>query len=151
MFPPRIQLPLQIWSAACSSGEKPLSVAMALEETGGFQQSPIEIRASNVSPTVIERARRELFRERSLRHLPLELRTRYFTAEGELWKIAPKIHGHINWHLANLLAEEEIKELAAAHIIFFIASRGLSSFARIDLHAKVELALHQAFACDGPR
>jgi chemotaxis protein methyltransferase CheR len=83
-FSSRLQPPLRIWSAACSSGEEPLTVAMALEEMGSFQQGPIEICASDVSPTVIERARQGLFRERSLRHLPLELRTRYFTAEGEL-------------------------------------------------------------------
>jgi chemotaxis protein methyltransferase CheR len=117
-FSSRRSPPLRIWSAACASGEEPLTIAMALEESAGFQQGPIEIHASDASPTAIERARQGRYRERSLRYVPILLRARYFAPEGELWKVSPQLHGRIAWRQANLLAEEEVAGLASAHIIF---------------------------------
>ena len=47
---------LRIWSAACATGEEPLTIAMALNEAGWFERAPIEIFASDASSKAIERA-----------------------------------------------------------------------------------------------
>src|SRR3954454_6127822 len=71
--------PLRIWSAACATGEEPLTIAMALEEAGWFDRMPIEIYASDASQAALAVARRGVYRQRSFRALPPELHAAYFT------------------------------------------------------------------------
>ena len=109
---------LRIWSAACASGEEPLSIAMALDEAGWFQRIPIAIRASDASPAAIAKARRGAYRERSLRNLPERLRERYFRlSEGE-WIIGEALRSRIEWSIANLVNAGEIEGLASASVVF---------------------------------
>ncbi len=112
--------PLKIWSAACASGEEPLTIAMALKEAGWLGRVPVEIRASDASTAAIEKARRGVYRERSFRNLPAHLRARYFTQEGatKTWRVDADLHAAVEWRVANLISEEEVAPLAAAHVIF---------------------------------
>jgi chemotaxis protein methyltransferase CheR len=112
--------PLKIWSAACATGEEPLTIAMALEEAGWLGRAPIEIHASDASPAVVEKARRGVYRERSFRNLPVELRAKYFTQEGatKTWRVDAKLHGAVRWGVVNLMNEAEVAPWAAANVIF---------------------------------
>ncbi len=110
---------LRIWSAACAGGEEPLSIAMALNEAGWLARAPIEIYASDASPAAIARARAGIYRDRSFRALPSELRSRYFTPLDEGGeRIAPTLRDRVHWQVANLMAEDEYRLLASAHVIF---------------------------------
>ncbi len=110
--------PLRIWSAACATGEEPLSIAIALNEAGWFQRTAIEIYASDASPSAIAKAKEGLYRERSFRNLPLSLQKRYFRAEQGGWRVQPELHSRIKWVRANLMVDAQIKPLAVAPIIF---------------------------------
>ena len=110
--------PLRIWSAACATGEEPLTIAIALNEAGWFERAQIEIRASDASSKAIARATQGVFRERAFRNLPPELRARYFEPEGSGWRVRSDIHSRISWSIANLMEESQIAPLAAADFIF---------------------------------
>ncbi|MFP5260948.1 MAG: CheR family methyltransferase [Blastocatellia bacterium] len=110
--------PLRIWSAACATGEEPLSIAMALNEGGWFDRAPIEIYASDASDASVEKARRGLYRERSFRSLPPSLREKYFSEARGGWRAAPGLHARINWAVANLMEERDVGRFAASPIIF---------------------------------
>jgi len=110
--------PLRIWSAACATGEEPLTIAIALNEAGWFRRAPIEIYASDGSPSAIAKAKEGLYRARSFRNLPPALQAKYFREEQGGWRVLPELHSRIKWKIANLMAEPEIKPLATAHIIF---------------------------------
>jgi chemotaxis protein methyltransferase CheR len=110
--------PLRIWSAACATGEEPLSIAMALNEAGWLGRAAIEIYGSDASPSAIARAKAGVYRERSFRNLPAPLRARYFTATDAGWRIAPELHARIHWQVANLMAPAEVEHLARAAVIF---------------------------------
>jgi chemotaxis protein methyltransferase CheR len=110
--------PIRIWSAACATGEEPLTIAMRLNENGWFQRADIEIYASDASSSVIERAQKGVFRDRSFRSLPLALKQKYFKASGKEWHISESLSRHIKWTSANLLNEDETALLSSVSIIF---------------------------------
>ena len=110
--------PLRIWSAACATGEEPLSIAMALEEKGWFQRAPIEIYATDASYAAITKAQRGLYRERSFRSLPPNLHSKYFKQEQNTWRVAPEIHARVKYGVANLLSETDVAMRAMATVIF---------------------------------
>jgi chemotaxis protein methyltransferase CheR len=110
--------PLRIWSAACATGEEPLTIAIALNEAGWFERTSIEIVASDASSKAIDRAVQGVYRTRALRNLPPHLRDRYFEPNGADWRIKSDIHGRIKWGLANLMDEDKIAPLASADFIF---------------------------------
>lgn len=112
--------PLRIWSAACATGEEPLTIAMALDEAGWLGRVPVEIHASDASPAAIEKARRGVYRERSFRNLPAELRAKYFRQEGETktWRVDARLHAAVEWGVVNLMNEAEVATRAASNVIF---------------------------------
>jgi len=110
--------PLKIWSAACATGEEPLTLAMALNEEGWFDRAAIEIYASDASGAAIERARRGIYRERSFRALSPRLREKYFSEASGGWQVAPALHERVKWATANLMREPDIAGFATATIIF---------------------------------
>ena len=109
---------LRIWSAACATGEEPLTIAIALNEAGWFEKAPIEIVATDASTKAIDRARRGIYRERAFRNLPAHLRDRYFERNGSDWRVTNDIHSRIKWGVANLMDEDEISHAASADFIF---------------------------------
>jgi len=117
-FTERPAEPLRIWSAACASGEEPLTIAMALDQAGWLERTPIQIAASDASSAAIERARRGVYRERSFRALSHDLRERYFSRERDGWRVDPELHARIRWTQANLMVEDEIRTLAMARVTF---------------------------------
>lgn len=111
---------LKIWSAACATGEEPLTIAMALNEAGWLGRAPVEIYASDASPAAVEKARRGVYRERAFRNLSAELRAKYFTQEGETntWRVDAKLHAAVRWGVVNLMNEAEVAPRASANVIF---------------------------------
>lgn len=109
---------LRIWSAACATGEEPLTIAIALNEAGWFQRASIEIFASDASSKAIDRAVEGVYRQRAFRNLPPQLQNRYFTPEGSDWRVRSDIHSRIKWRIANLMDEEQIAEQASSDFIF---------------------------------
>jgi len=109
---------LRIWSAACATGEEPLTIAIALNEAGWFERASIEILASDASSNAIDHAVRGVYKERAFRNLPPVLRGRYFEQDGSGWRVRSDIHSRIKWRLANLIEEDQIGPLACADFIF---------------------------------
>jgi len=109
--------PVRIWCAPCASGEEPLTLAMLLDDRG--QSADAEITASDASPAALEAARAGLYRERSFRTLPSELRMRYFKPDGNRWRIRSDIHQRVqSWTQVNLADALQVAAHAAADIVF---------------------------------
>jgi chemotaxis protein methyltransferase CheR len=65
----------RVWSAACSSGEEPYSIAMVLDELLGNQ--PWEVLASDISTRIVDKARSGLFPLERLPEIPKPYLSRY--------------------------------------------------------------------------
>lgn len=111
---------LKIWCAACSTGEEPLSIAMTLDRAGWFEQLPIEIVASDLSHSAIQKGRQGIYRPYSLRNFPTDLRNRYFIEHpGGLWKVAPHILSRIEWTTANITIQADCLSVGALSQFIF--------------------------------
>lgn len=108
---------LRIWIAAAATGEEAFTLAIALEEAG-FGQHPIQIVGSDASEAALNKARVGLFRERSFRATPPEIRARYFKASRDHWLLSPTIMSRVRFERVNVIMPSETAELASSSIIF---------------------------------
>ena len=102
----------RIWSAACSTGQEPYTLAMIISEfctvqgDGLLTPENFEIIGTDISAETIEIAKAGLYNKFSMRRgLPEEFGRRYFRPEGESWTIDPKLKKRITFQQFNLLAD----------------------------------------------
>jgi len=70
---------LRFWSAACSSGEEPFSLAMfLLDRMPGLASRDVKILATDISPTILEKASKATYEEGVLLNLPSNFMRKYF-------------------------------------------------------------------------
>jgi chemotaxis protein methyltransferase CheR len=110
-------LPFRIWSAACASGEEPYTIAIALTEAG-LGGCPVEITGSDASLAALEKAQSAVYRERSFRALPPNLKEKYFEVVPGGWKLAGEIRQRVVFKRANLFEQGEVAPLARVQAIF---------------------------------
>ena len=93
---------LRIWSAACSTGQEPLSLAMALDE----RRVPAEIVATDVSEAALARARAGRYSQFEIqRGLPVRRMVQWFEGEGSDWVARPDLVRRIQFRRVNLVAD----------------------------------------------
>jgi chemotaxis protein methyltransferase CheR len=73
---------VRVWSAACSTGEEAYSLAILACEAFGAADPPVQILATDISTAVLARAWEGRYRERAVRTVEPDLRSRYFAQEG---------------------------------------------------------------------
>lgn len=113
----RTQRPLRIWSSACATGEEPVSLAIALQEAG-WGAHPIEILGSDASEAALAKAEARLYRERSFRALPVELKEKYFEPRADGFLLRPEIARRVRFRWANLMRLEDLPEAQQMDVIF---------------------------------
>lgn len=97
--------PLRIWSAGCSTGEEPYSLAItALESLGTPLPRPVNIWATDLSDAALERARAGVYRGRAFTNVTTETRPRYFEPRlNDEWAIRDKVRSIVTFERLNLL------------------------------------------------
>lgn len=100
---------LRIWSAACSTGQEPYSIAMCIDEfkrlKPGQLRPNVQIVATDISRTVLEGARKGEYEMLAIgRGLSPERQRQYFTpAVNGSWAIKPAIRSMVDFKEINLL------------------------------------------------
>lgn len=83
---------LQIWSAASSSGQEPYSIAMLVLESGLFHDWQVRIVGTDISTRMLGQAQEGLYSQLEVsRGLPTRLLIKYFSQQGEMWKLKPEV------------------------------------------------------------
>ncbi|WP_163100995.1 CheR family methyltransferase [Peribacillus alkalitolerans] len=93
---------LKIWSAACSTGEEPYTIAMVLSKF--LPLSQIKILATDIDDNVIARAKIGVYHERSLNEVPSPIKAKYFDKQGDYYKVKEEIKNTVTFKKHNLLA-----------------------------------------------
>ena len=94
---------LKIWSAACSTGDEPYSLVMALSRH--LPLNNIKIIATDIDKQVIEKAKIGLYNEKSIAGVPKDLKAKYFSKIGMSYQISDAIKSRVEFKQHNLLKD----------------------------------------------
>jgi chemotaxis protein methyltransferase CheR len=99
--------PIRVWSAACSSGQEPYSLAMILREEGGkLAGRRVEIVATDISREMLEKCKAGLYSQFEVqRGLPVQYLVKYFAQMGDKWRIDAGLRELIHFREFNLLQD----------------------------------------------
>jgi chemotaxis protein methyltransferase CheR len=95
---------LRIWSAGCSTGEEPYTLAIILREVlGDVDAWKIDLVATDIDEHALSKVRAALYDERSIKNVPAEYMKRHFVAEGDRFRVRPDTArmvepAHLNLH-----------------------------------------------------
>ncbi len=109
---------IRIWSAACSSGQEPYTLAMMLKEEGSKLNGwNIEILGTDLSAEILDKAKKGEYSQFEVqRGLPIQMLMKYFTQVGDRWQIKDDILKMVTYKPVNLL--DNFSEFGKLDIIF---------------------------------
>ena len=93
----------KIWSAACSTGEEPYTLAMIFSKY--IPLSNVNILATDIDENALSRAKLGIYPERSFHEIPNEMKRKYFSQEGSYYKVSDEIKRTVDFKKHNLLAD----------------------------------------------
>ncbi len=95
---------LKIWSAACSTGDEPYTLAMIAADV--IPGVAVEIVATDLDNHVLAHAKRGLYNERALAELPIHMKRKYFMQEGnDVFRVSEEVKRKVSFKKHNLLAD----------------------------------------------
>lgn len=94
---------LKIWSAACSTGDEPYSLVMALSKHLPLNQ--IKIYATDIDKQVLAKAKVGLYNEKSLAGVPAEFKKKFFTKIGPSYQVSDELKRQVEFKEHNLLKD----------------------------------------------
>jgi len=109
---------LNIWSAACSSGQEAYSVAMLINDLVGADPSwRVRILATDIAPSMLERVKEGIYSQFEVnRGLPAPMLIRHFRKIGLQWQIDESLRRMVETRLVNL--DQEFVNISRMDIIF---------------------------------
>jgi len=111
---------LRVWSAACSSGEEPYTLAMMIHRTLGirFADWRIEILGTDISQKVLDLAAEGVYTNYAMRSTAPTILNKYFTQNGQNYVLDPTIRQMVNFEKHNLKDRLGAKRHGVFDVIF---------------------------------
>jgi chemotaxis protein methyltransferase CheR len=109
---------LRVWSSACSTGEEPYTMAMMLLEGRRISPSNVFLRASDLSPRALDKARTGFYRELSFRATPPEMVQRYFRPFQQGFFVNDEVKRMVDFFRINLLDAPAVAAAGTFDAIF---------------------------------
>ena len=109
---------LRVWSAGCSTGEEPYTIAILVLEKGYFHNWNIEIFGSDINQRVLQAARSGIYRKNSFRATEPYFLRKYFREENNISRISDNVKQYVNFSHLNLLDPFKVKLVGTVDVIF---------------------------------
>ncbi len=110
---------IRIWSAGCSTGEEPYTIAMLLLEMDHLKDWSIEIIGTDISQRVLQHARRGIYGLSALRTTDEYFRNKYFEKQGDgSYRVADNVRRLVTVSHLNLLDNTRLRMLGSFDLIF---------------------------------
>lgn len=114
------QKQLHIWSAGCSTGEEPYTIAVIIMEVLKAELASwrIKITANDLSEAVLASARKGVYTDYALRTTPREMIDRWFIKEEQNYKIKPEVKRLVSFGQINLNDRAAVKRVERSQVVF---------------------------------
>ena len=97
---------IRIWSAACSTGQEPYTIAMAISEQCPELLPRISILGTDISAEVVAKAQSGTYNRLEVnRGLPMRYLTKYFVQQGMSWSVKPVLKERVTFEKLNLIGD----------------------------------------------
>ena len=116
----KIKGELKVWSAACSTGDEPYSIAMSIAESLPSFLPSVRILATDIDDKVLQAAKRGWYSKSSLsfRRISQNLLERYFESDETGFRVKSGIKERVAFSRVNLLEEEDMRSISEVDVIF---------------------------------
>lgn len=109
---------IKIWSAACSTGEEPYTIAMILMEKADAVAIRKEIYGSDISDSVLNSAKTGVYGSYAVRNVPDTYLKKYFVNTNQQYSISPAVKSLIKFMKINLIDDKEVRAVRGVDVIF---------------------------------
>ena len=92
------------WSAGCSGGHEPYSLALILANS--YPDRRHRILATDIDRKSLEKARAGRYTEAETASVPPDMREAFFTRQGDMWEIVPTVKSLVSFRQHDLLGDE---------------------------------------------
>jgi chemotaxis protein methyltransferase CheR len=102
---------IRLWSAACSNGQEPYSMALTvLQALPDAANLDVKILATDIDPNMVAEGRTGIYREEAVAPIPLDLRRKWFKkAAGGAWEVADELRTLVSFKELNLIGDWPMK------------------------------------------
>jgi chemotaxis protein methyltransferase CheR len=132
---------VRVWSAGCSSGEEPYSIAALVMEDGRYPDGAVEIYATDINSRVLLKAKAGVYTESSFRAVDAAFRARWFKEESPgRFRVSPVLQKHVTFSRLNLFEMGRYALLPFFDVIF---CRNVIIYFDLDAKVKVIERFHE--------
>ena len=141
------QLQLRIWSAGCSSGEEPYTIAMMLLDQPWLQNWRVEVIGTDISQRVLQMARQGIYGESAFRSTDAVYRHRFFSTEPDgRARIKDEVRRLVTISHLNLFDSARVALLGRMDVVF---CRNVIIYFDLNGKKKVVETFHQRLQPEG--
>jgi chemotaxis protein methyltransferase CheR len=141
---------LKIWSAGCSTGEEPYTIAILLSKIiSNLDQWQILILGTDINPQVINKAQIGAFNNWSFRSVDNEIKTKYFHPVGTEWYIKSYLKKMVKFSVGNLMHDQFPNYTSELHDIDLIICRNVFIYFEQDAIAHILKKMYQTLKHSG--
>jgi chemotaxis protein methyltransferase CheR len=143
---PRRPHRLHVWSAGCSTGEEPYTIAMLIDETGWFNGWDVRVFGNDVSRKVLQVARRAIYGRSSFRTTDEHHVRTYFQPQDDRYQVRSEIRAMVSFSHMNLLDDDQVAAVGEVDVIF---CRNVLIYFDVDARRKAVEAFRRKLARRG--
>ncbi|HEX2040443.1 MAG TPA: protein-glutamate O-methyltransferase CheR [Acidimicrobiales bacterium] len=112
---PMLSAPTTVWSAGCSNGQEPYSIAMVLAESSAAEWRVI---ATDVSSRALERTRRARYSQKEMTGVSPDRRARWFHRDGDTWTVDQALRDRVAVSRHNLVGDPPPFDSGRCQVVF---------------------------------
>ncbi len=110
---------LRIWSAACSTGDEPYTLALLLKEhlLPKYPRLRLEIIGTDINTDVLDTARAGVYGSYAVRNIPDQYLRKYFTPEDDHYTLSPEVRRLVSFRHLNLMDDRAMRRMRTFDVI----------------------------------